>query len=248
MGRKTLAIVSSALTGLLVVGLAWAAAPGTIGGPYVAVCSPNFPTRCILPAADGSIAVTGGGGGGGDVNLTEVNGAATATGHGTAAGSLRVELPTDGTGVVGLNAGSQIVGKVGIDQTTPGTTNGVQLVPGTSGGLAVYTVEPGASDNHVVIKAGAGQVYGIQVFSKHTAAQYMRLYNATTGFNGCNSATNLVWEGIIPGASTGAGFVWTTPNGIAFATGISICVTGAYGNTDTTNATASVLAVNVSYK
>lgn len=45
------------------------------------------------------------------------------TGHGTAATALRVELPTDGTGVVGLNAGSALIGKAGIDQTTPGTTN-----------------------------------------------------------------------------------------------------------------------------
>lgn len=49
------------------------------------------------------------------------------SGAGTAATALRVELPTDGTGKVGLNAGSAIVGKVGIDQTTPGTTNGVQV-------------------------------------------------------------------------------------------------------------------------
>lgn len=35
-----------------------------------------------------------------DVNLTQVAGVAVATGHGTAAGALRVELPTDGTGQV----------------------------------------------------------------------------------------------------------------------------------------------------
>lgn len=72
-----------------------------------------------------------------DVNLVGINGAAPVTGHGTAAGALRVELPTDGTGVVGLAAGSAIVGKVAIDQTTPGTTNGVQvnaaLPAGTNG-------------------------------------------------------------------------------------------------------------------
>lgn len=62
-------------------------------------------------------------------NLTQVNGATVATGHGTAAGALRVELPTDGTGVVGLNAGSALIGKVGIDQTTPGTTNQVNMTP-----------------------------------------------------------------------------------------------------------------------
>lgn len=35
-----------------------------------------------------------------DVNLTKVAGASIATGHGTASGAIRVELPTDGTGLV----------------------------------------------------------------------------------------------------------------------------------------------------
>lgn len=52
---------------------------------------------------------------------------AASAGHGTAATALRVELPTDGTGVVGLNAGSALIGKVGIDQTTVGTTNAVSV-------------------------------------------------------------------------------------------------------------------------
>ena len=38
-----------------------------------------------------------------------------------------VAATQSGTWGVGLNAGSNIVGKVGIDQTTPGTTNGVQV-------------------------------------------------------------------------------------------------------------------------
>jgi hypothetical protein len=59
------------------------------------------------------------------INLSHVGGAAAKTGAGTAAGAVRVELPTDGTGKVGLNAGSAVVGKVSIDQTTPATTNAV---------------------------------------------------------------------------------------------------------------------------
>lgn len=45
-------------------------------------------------------------------NLTQIAGASVQTGHGTAAGTLRVELPTDGTGVVGLNAGTNTIGAV----------------------------------------------------------------------------------------------------------------------------------------
>lgn len=42
----------------------------------------------------------GGGAASSDVNIEEVNGAAIAQGHGTAATAIRVELPTDGTGTV----------------------------------------------------------------------------------------------------------------------------------------------------
>lgn len=52
-----------------------------------------------------------------DVNLVKVAGAAVNTGHGIAAGSQRVELPSDGTGVIGLNAGSQIIGSLVANQS-----------------------------------------------------------------------------------------------------------------------------------
>lgn len=158
------------------------------------------------------------------------------TGSGTATGALRVELPTNGTGVVGLNAGSNLAGRVNLD-------------PQAANGLTNYVLEPAASDNHANIKNGAGTVYGIQVFNNSATLNYIRLYNAASGFNGCNSATNLAWEGNIPASTSGAGFVAPIgPYGIAFSTGISICVTSGYGQTNTTNATASAMSVNIQYK
>lgn len=47
-----------------------------------------------------------------DVNLAAVAGSAVATGNGTAAGAIRVALPTDGTGVVALAAGAAAIGSV----------------------------------------------------------------------------------------------------------------------------------------
>lgn len=41
-------------------------------------------------------------------DITKVAGASVATGHGTASGALRVELPTDGTGQVTANAGTNL--------------------------------------------------------------------------------------------------------------------------------------------
>ncbi len=88
------------------------------------------------------------------VNITQVVGSAIAQGHGTAATAIRVELPTDGTGVVGLIAGSAIVGRVGIDQTTPGTTDSVSVK--TTGYTAQTTVTRPANTTPY----GAGDVVG----------------------------------------------------------------------------------------
>jgi hypothetical protein len=120
--------------------------------------------------------------------------------------------------------------------------------PATSGGLIVYAVQAAASDNHATIKASAGQVYKMDVFNNSANVNYLRLYNATTGFNGCNSAANLVYQMEIPASTSVAGVSSSWNSGMAFATGISICVTGGFAQTDTTNATASAIAVNVGYK
>jgi len=140
------------------------------------------------------------------------------------------------------------VGADGFVVTNAGTfATQANLVPATTGGLTNFVLEPGASDNHSVIKNGAGQVYGIHVFNNSATVNYGRLYNAGTGFNGCNSATNLAYEFHIPASTSDAGFVVPIPQGLAFATGISLCVTSAYGQTNTTSATATAMSLNVLY-
>lgn len=63
------------------------------------------------------------------VNVAQVNGITVLTGTGaTGTGSQRVTVAVDSATVAGsatLPAGTNIIGKVGIDQTTPGTTNRV---------------------------------------------------------------------------------------------------------------------------
>lgn len=174
----------------------------------------------------------------GGVNIKEINAVTPLMGNGaTGTGALRVSIASDSTGVV-----------------QPGNTANttawlMQDVPGAANGLSWYNVEPGASDNHVNIKNGAGVVYHIAGFNNSATINYWRLYNAATGFNGCNSATNLIMSGIIPGNSTNAGgFVQDIAKGVTFSTGISICITSAYGQTATTSATASAIEFNVGYK
>lgn len=124
----------------------------------------------------------------------------------------------------------------------------VSLTPSATSGLTPFVLEPVASDNHTVVKNGATQVGYITVFNNSATLNYLRLYNLGTGFNGCGSATGLVWEGNIPASTSGAGFVEDIGQGIALSTGLSICVTSGYGSTNTTSATASAMSVNIGYK
>ena len=160
-------------------------------------------------------------------NIDQINGVAPLMGAGNSGtGAQRVTISTD----------------------QPAFAVNAQPLPATTGGLSNYFVQPTASDNHVVIKAGAGQVYKIMVTNNSATVNYLRLYNATTGFNGCNSATNIVYQVAIPASTTVGGISDSWPLGMAFSTGISICVTSGYATTDTTNATASAMSVNVGYK
>ena len=89
------------------------------------------------------------------------------TGSGTATGALRVELPTNGTGVVGINAGSALIGKVSIDQATANANEVVvksitagsnvigkvtidQTTPGTTNKVSV-----GADVVHTIVDSGS---------------------------------------------------------------------------------------------
>ncbi len=127
------------------------------------------------------------------------------------------------------------------DSTTPLV---VSIAGTVTSGASMYFVQPTASDNHATIKAGAGTVYKITVTSNSGTTNALRLYNATTGFAGCNSATNLVYQVAV----ISPGIADSYAQGIAFGTGISLCVTSGYATNDTTNATASAMSVNIAYQ
>ncbi len=171
------------------------------------------------------------------VNLTQVGGATAAQGHGTAAAALRVELPTDGTGVVGLNAGTNTIGAVG-------------LVASTTGGTTPYGLQSAASTNSTTVKASAGVLYGMNLINTTTTIYYLRTYDAASAPT-CSSATNFVRSWPIPPAAAagGAGGVAVSlpVTGTQYSTGISFCLTGGGSSTDNTNAATGVY-VNLDYK
>jgi hypothetical protein len=176
------------------------------------------------------------------VNLTAIGGGTETFTLNASAGSNQPPIGTQGT-ATNLTAVNGVAIAGGASGQLP-----INQFPATAGGLSIFFLQPTASDNHAVIKAGAGQVYKITAFNNSATVNYLRLYNATTGFNGCNSATNLVYQAQIPASTSVGGFSDSWESGMAFATGISICVSSGYAQTDTTNATATAMSVNVGYK
>lgn len=78
-----------------------------------------------------------------------------------------------------LQAGSALVGKVGIDQTTPGTTNGVTIAPSSASTVGIAPIVSASVESNHVFKGSAGNLYSLSV-TNGTASGYLLLFNATT--------------------------------------------------------------------
>jgi hypothetical protein len=101
----------------------------------------------------------------------------------------------------------------------------------------------------VVIKAGAGTLYGVQLAGIGSAPAYLKIYNATSAT--CGSGTP-VKRLMIPAASTAANGAGSNITfgvaGVNFSTGITYCVTTGIGDSDTTAPAASTFLVNVDWQ
>lgn len=117
-------------------------------------------------------------------------------------------------------------------------------------GLSICTLNPAASTNSTNCKASAATLYHVRIMCNATATtvQYLRLYNLSSAPT-CSSATGYVDTVQAPFNTGGAGVVADMTNfGVNYGTGLGFCFTGGFGNTDTTNATASACTVTLYYK
>jgi hypothetical protein len=151
---------------------------------------------------------------GGDVTQGSIADAAVANG---AAGTISAKLRTISTqlaagvvvtgSTVGLVAGTALIGKVGIDQTTNGTTNGVTLVG--------YSFQNITTSTTTVVKSGAGVLHLVNVNALGTVASLVTIYDNTAG-----SGTKI---GTINSLTLSGAFQYD----LAFATGLTLVTTGA---------------------
>jgi hypothetical protein len=209
-------------------------------------------TTLSLAGGTGLVSGYGGGGSGGGA-VTVASGADVVEGAsndsaGCASGSAKTiagcmaQIHADA--IASTPAGSAIIGKVGVDQTTPGTTNAVQAIAGTTGGVTPFTLTAANSTNATNIKASAGTLYHVGVYNNSATLAWVSFYN-TAGTPSCG--TSIVYQTMIPANSTsGAGAVEDFATGMAFGTGIGICITTGIAGTGSVAASAYV--VGLGYK
>lgn len=114
----------------------------------------------------------------------------------------------------------------------------------TAGGTTLYTLTLAASTNATNVKNTPGQVYAISGFNMSSATPvWISLYD-TSGTPTCG--TSIKQQFLIPGSTTGTGFVhnFSMPKG--FTSGIAFCATTGIAGTGSVSASTYVL--NIDYK
>ena len=135
--------------------------------------------------------------------------------------------------VAALPAGTNLIGDVGL---------GVR----TSGGCSIFRsidLDEGALE---VVKGSAGQIYHIAAFNSTAAPLFVKIYNATSGTIGTGTPV-LTYMVPANADSDGAGFILSVPQGIAFATGISVGCSTAIADADTGAPGANACSINILY-
>jgi len=155
---------------------------------------------------------------------TVVGGGSVALGHGTAATALRVELPTDGTGIVGLAAGTNAIG----------TAN---PIPQSSSTYAFSSVDVAAT-SATAIKASAGNVWGFYGYNPNTSTCFLQFYNSASPTIGTSALHPF---GVLAG-----GTFTVTPGSIAlfnFSTAIDVGQSTAATGSSTQCSSAMIVTV-----
>lgn len=127
-----------------------------------------------------------------------------------------------------LPTGSNLLGKVGIDQTTPGTTNAIANVPSTITGWS-FNYQSALSSTKAQIKGTAGAFGGyVNLYNPNTAATFIQVFNkASASVTVGSTAPDFVIT--LPGLATASG-TGTDRNleitcGILMGTGITVAAT-----------------------
>ena len=174
--------------------------------------------------------------GSGDVPIT-LGGEVVVLGAGTAGiGKLTANSGVDigDVDITSISAGTNLIGDVGLSGAR------------TSGGTSIFRsidLDEGALE---VIKASAGQIYWLHAINLSSVMLFVKIYNATSGTYGTGTPV-LTFPIPTQGNTNGAGFTISIPNGIAFATGMSIGAGTGVADNDTGAPGTNDCVVNIGF-
>ena len=136
--------------------------------------------------------------------------------------------------VTSISAGTNLIGDVGIQGRT-------------TGGLSMHS-KLNYVNTPVDVKDSAGTVYGITVFNMTASPFYIKFYNETTSVNRSTHTPVLRFAVPANASSSGAGFVFNVPQGLAFGNQIQYAITTGVADTDTSGISSGNAVVNIAYK
>lgn len=182
----------------------------------------------------------------GTVAVSSVSGTVTVDGSATTqpvSGSVSVSaLPA-------LAAGSNNIGDVDVASISAGTNliGDVGIQGRTTGGLTAHS-KLDYVNTPVNVKSAAGTAYSITVFNMTASPFYIKLYDESSDVNRASHTPVLRFAVPANAASSGAGFVFSVSQGIAFSNRIQYAITTGVADTDTTGISSGNAVVNIAYK
>lgn len=137
--------------------------------------------------------------------------------------------------VTSISAGSNLIGDVGLQGRT-------------TGGLSIFrSIDLDETEEEV--KASAGTLYSIDAMNMTASVLYLKIYDNTAAGTTVGTTTPVLTY-VLPtnGDTNGCGMVKNIPQGLAFATGITVAVTTGLADSNTGAPAANAAIVNLGYK
>lgn len=136
--------------------------------------------------------------------------------------------------VTSISAGTNLIGDVGIQGRT-------------TGGLTAHS-KLDYVNTPVDVKSSAGTVYALTVFNMTASPFYIKMYDVAGSVNRASHTPVLRFAVPANALSSGAGFVFNVPQGIAFSNRIQYAITTGVADTDTQGISSGNAVVNIAYK
>lgn len=111
-----------------------------------------------------------------------------------------------------------------------------------------YHLVSAGSGDATVVRAAPARLCSIQAFNKNAAQAYVKIYDKATAPTSSDTPVKVL---MVPGATTGAGVVWTAhqhDGGVELNAGLSFRIVTGIANNDNTGVTAADVVLALDYK